>query len=136
MGQNIESLLRAADTAGRTRRPDELQKRLVIVAALLRDAPPEPGPRLLWRDPQGITRSRTISRDLLIGRDPACDIALATPMVSRRHCRLLCRAGHVLLLDLGSTHGTRINGVIEKQSVLADGDIIQAGETALVYSSA
>ena len=46
----------------------------------------------------------------LVGRCPTCEVCLERSRVSRRHCCLASGHGEVLVLDLGSTNGTRING--------------------------
>lgn len=47
----------------------------------------------------------------LIGTAPDCDIRIASPYVSARHCRLTFAAGCWTLEDLGSTNGSFVNGV-------------------------
>jgi hypothetical protein len=47
---------------------------------------------------------------LTIGRAPDCDCVIHDPTVSRHHAELRRRAGEWLLVDLGSTNGTRVNG--------------------------
>ena len=46
-----------------------------------------------------------------IGRLPECDITLDDPNVSRRHAEIRPRGDGFVLVDLGSTNGTRVNGV-------------------------
>lgn len=133
MGQNIEDLLRAADTAGKLKQPAGLQKRLSIVAALLRDAPRTGGPRLLWRDEHEVAQARAIDCELLIGRESTCDIVLASPRVSRRHCRVWPESGHVWVEDLGSASGTIIAGHTVSRLVLCYGDVMDVGGVALAY---
>ena len=50
-------------------------------------------------------------RSWLIGADKLCDIRLASPHVSRRHCRLTSNGSTWIVEDLGSTNGTFVNGV-------------------------
>ena len=47
----------------------------------------------------------------LIGTAPDCDIQIASPYVSARHCRLTRDAGQWTLEDLGSTNGSFVNGL-------------------------
>ena len=48
------------------------------------------------------------TESLTIGRDPANDLHLNSPLVSRRHARVArIERGHTLI-DLGSTHGTYV----------------------------
>jgi pSer/pThr/pTyr-binding forkhead associated (FHA) protein len=45
-----------------------------------------------------------------VGRHFACDVRLDSRRVSRRHCCMALEGGSVVVRDLGSTNGTRING--------------------------
>jgi predicted component of type VI protein secretion system len=59
----------------------------------------------------------------VIGRHPECDHRLSCPLVSRRHCEFSVRGGRVWVEDLGSLHGTRLNGQpVEGLQPLHDGD--------------
>jgi pSer/pThr/pTyr-binding forkhead associated (FHA) protein len=59
---------------------------------------------------------------VVVGRDGFCDVSLSSPRVSRRHCCLAFERNQVLVRDLGSTNGTRINGRRIDQGVLRLGD--------------
>jgi hypothetical protein len=67
-----------------------------------------------------------------IGRAPECELVLKDSRVSRRHARLQARGGVLVLTDLGSTNGTRVNGHRVTEVVLGAGDRIQVGETSIV----
>jgi pSer/pThr/pTyr-binding forkhead associated (FHA) protein len=71
-----------------------------------------------------------------IGRAPECELVLKDSLVSRKHARLHARDGVVVLTDLGSTNGTRVNGHRVTELVLGEGDRIQIGETSLVVEAA
>ena len=59
----------------------------------------------------------------VVGRHPECDHQLACPVISRRHCTFSLRGGRVWVEDLGSRHGTRLNGYpVEGLQPLNDGD--------------
>ena len=47
---------------------------------------------------------------LLIGRKEDCDVHLDHKSVSKMHCVIAHSDGLLLLRDLGSTNGTRVNG--------------------------
>jgi len=67
-----------------------------------------------------------------IGRAPDCELVLKDSRVSRRHARLQARGGVLVLTDLGSTNGTRVNGHRITEMVLGAGDRIHVGETTIV----
>jgi adenylate cyclase len=46
----------------------------------------------------------------LVGRDPACELVISSPDVSRQHARLTFGEKSFLVEDLGSTSGTAVNG--------------------------
>ena len=54
-----------------------------------------------------ITLDRTM---VVVGRHPACDTRLDSLRVSRHHCCMTQESGEVVVRDLGSTNGIRING--------------------------
>lgn len=63
----------------------------------------------------------------LVGRGSTSDIQLEDPQVSREHARLSYAEGQLRLEDLGSTHGTFVNGDPIKTSTLKNGDRIRFG---------
>ena len=48
---------------------------------------------------------------LLLGRHPECDIQIESRKISRRHCCIAQVEDYLVVRDLGSTNGIRINGV-------------------------
>src|SRR5258708_38244954 len=64
---------------------------------------------------------------LLMGRDLECDIQIESRKVSRRHCVLAQIADYLVVRDLGSTNGVRINGVRVKEGRLKMGDELTIG---------
>ncbi len=64
-----------------------------------------------------------IDREMLIvGRHPQCDARLDSIRVSRRHCCMTQDHGEVVVRDLGSTNGIRINGQRVEKGRLRAGD--------------
>jgi hypothetical protein len=61
-----------------------------------------------------------------VGRAPDCDLVLADPTVSKHHFELRHEGANVVLVDLGSTNGTRVNDAGARDRVLVDGDRICA----------
>jgi len=72
---------------------------------------------------------------VLIGRLPECDITIRDSNVSRRHAEIQPRGDHFVLVDLGSTNGTRVNGVRITERELRDGDELAFGTTRLVFEA-
>jgi hypothetical protein len=70
-----------------------------------------------------------------IGRLADCDIVLADPNVSRRHAEVRPRGDGFEIADLGSTNGTRVNGVGVKERLLDDGDEITVGGTKIRFEA-
>lgn len=68
-----------------------------------------------------------------IGRLPECAIVLSDPNASRRHAQLRKDGDSVLLVDLGSTNGTQVNGIPRREHRLAPGDQITIGTTTLRF---
>ncbi len=68
----------------------------------------------------------------IIGRDPAANIVIDSPDVSRQHARLFVTEDHVVIEDLGSKNGTFIDAVpVEKPRVLHAPEEIMIGKTRI-----
>jgi predicted component of type VI protein secretion system len=59
---------------------------------------------------------------VIVGRHPNCDARLDSPRISRRHCCMTQDHGEILVRDLGSTNGIRINGQRVETGWLRPGD--------------
>ena len=59
---------------------------------------------------------------LVVGRHPQCDARLDSIRVSRRHCCMTPDHGEIIVKDLGSTNGIRINGQRVEKGRLRLGD--------------
>jgi hypothetical protein len=76
------------------------------------------------------------SRPISVGRLPECTITLSDSNVSRRHSEIRAAGSGHVVLDLGSTNGTKVNGVrIQGEHQLQDGDIISVGSTHLRFEA-
>ena len=53
----------------------------------------------------------------LVGRRGDCDLRLEHKSVSKLHCMLVRTDGLLVLRDLGSTNGTRVNGTRVRRAV-------------------
>ena len=67
----------------------------------------------------------------VVGRNPDADVRITDQWVSRVHCELYDLEGTLAVRDLGSTHGTFLNGVKIAESVVMPGDTLTLGMTRL-----
>lgn len=58
----------------------------------------------------------------LIGRKEGCDLRLNHKSISKQHCVLVQVDGVLLLRDLGSTNGTRLNGKRIRRAAVTNND--------------
>lgn len=71
--------------------------------------------------------------EVLIGRDPACELMLDDPTVSGSHARLMYHHGHWWLEDLRSTNGTYLNGeMVLTPLVVTGGDVARCGQVEFI----
>ncbi len=64
---------------------------------------------------------------LLLGRHPECDVQIDSRKISRRHCCIAQVSDYLVVRDLGSTNGIRINGDKVLEGRLAAGDELTIG---------
>ena len=86
---------------------------------------------------EGMERGRVYSRSTLpvsIGREEDNTIQLNDDRISRFHAKLQDHSGRVILTDLDSTNGTRVNGHPIHMRVLQQGDVIAVGRCVLLFS--
>jgi pSer/pThr/pTyr-binding forkhead associated (FHA) protein len=72
-----------------------------------------------------------ITKDLvLVGRKEDCDLQLDHKSISKQHCVIVKTDGLLLLRDLGSTNGTRVNGQRVRRAALLPNDRINIASLA------
>ena len=72
------------------------------------------------------------SEQMLFGRSDDCDVFLDHNHISKEHFRLKLLEGKCVLIDLGSTNGTFLNGEkLKKPRVLKSDDVVVAGNYTL-----
>jgi pSer/pThr/pTyr-binding forkhead associated (FHA) protein len=64
---------------------------------------------------------------ILIGRHPDCDVRIDSSKVSRRHCCVAMAYDRLLIRDLGSRNGVRVNGQLLEETRLRAGDELAIG---------
>ncbi len=68
---------------------------------------------------------------VVIGADRGCDVALADPSVSGRHCTISPTSAGFVVTDLGSKNGTTIDGVAVGKVTAPAGAILKLGHTLI-----
>lgn len=80
------------------------------------------------------TRVWPLSKEsLVIGRGDWCDVMLPDPGCSRRHAEIRREGDEWVMIDLGSTNGTEVNGKRVNRHRLSVGDRLVLGETTLEF---
>jgi pSer/pThr/pTyr-binding forkhead associated (FHA) protein len=85
---------------------------------------------------EGLERGKVYSHlttPITIGREDDNDIQLNDDRISRFHAKLQDDGGRVILTDLDSTNGTRVNGHAVQMKVLQSGDLVTIGRCVLVF---
>lgn len=92
------------------------------------------GPRLVWERGDGDRVEFVLVAEVtLVGRDDEADITLTEPLVSRLHARIERRGSGFVVLDLGSTNLTRVNGEVVSQRELRNGDEVRFARARCVF---
>jgi hypothetical protein len=68
----------------------------------------------------------------LVGRNPACDITLDHGSISRQHCLMQISDRGLHVKDLGTTNGTKINGVNITEGYINPGDQLTMGHLVFI----
>ena len=83
-------------------------------------------PRLIYEKPDGARLEFPLNAEVTsIGRDASADVIIDEPLVSRIHARIERRDERFVLIDLGSTNLTRVNGDVIVERELAPGDVLR-----------
>jgi len=88
-----------------------------------------PSARLVWQRSDGQEVEFPLDGEALdVGRDEDAAIRVDEPLVSRRHARIERRGEVWMVVDLGSTNFTRVNGErLRRERELAHGDELHFG---------
>jgi len=83
-------------------------------------------PRLVWERADGSQlQFPLVSSPMTVGRDESADIRVDEALVSRAHARIERRGQAYVVVDLGSTNLTRVNGEVVLERELRHGDEIR-----------
>lgn len=90
---------------------------------------------IVLEDGAEIDRIQITKAPVTIGRMSSNDVVLSDHNVSRKHAELRNEGGRWLVIDLGSTNGTSVNGKLAREHPLESGDRITFGSTELEFRS-
>ncbi|MDA2811383.1 DUF3662 and FHA domain-containing protein [Nocardiopsis sp. RSe5-2] len=83
---------------------------------------------------QGMQQSYELTTPVtLLGRGTDCDLRLVDNGVSRHHAEIRLEDDEAVLVDLGSTNGTFVNGQQVRRVGLVDGTRISLGRTTMTF---
>ena len=86
---------------------------------------------LLVRKGAGAGALHHLTGPVTLGRGTAADVMVPDEAVSREHAAVRIDGATVVVEDLDSSNGTRVNGTEVSQARLEHGDLIQLGGTEL-----
>jgi pSer/pThr/pTyr-binding forkhead associated (FHA) protein len=90
--------------------------------------------KLVLLNPNGPEQEFELAKaSISLGRAATNDVILDDVRVSRSHAHLGCGEEGVTLVDMGSSNGTRVNGIRIKRTTLVPGDTISLGSQQLRY---
>ena len=72
---------------------------------------------------------------ITVGREEGNDIELNDERISRFHAKIQLDHDRIVLTDLGSTNGTKVNGEDIQLRILRYGDLISVGRSVLLFGS-
>jgi hypothetical protein len=114
---------------------DHSQKpgRFAVVSGMRETAPAQRAYSLVLDDGSAIDLGR---EHILIGRHAECTVSVPDGNVSRRHAEVRPVGTGYAVADLGSTNGTRVNGIrIQGERSLDPGDVITVGNCNLRFEA-
>lgn len=82
---------------------------------------------------KGRTFKITPDHEAVVGRISECDVCIADPHISRRHCVISAGQTGYFIKDLGSANGVVLNGVKVTDAALKDGDKLQFGKVEVEF---
>ncbi len=117
---------------------DELEsaQRPRLTAATAAPQAPDPGgvtdPTLIVRT--GVDAGAMLvldGRRVTAGRGTGCDLVVRDTTVSREHAAFVLRSDTWWVLDLGSTNGSRVNGLRAAEHPIVPGDRVELGDVVV-----
>lgn len=92
-----------------------------------------PAAKLISKDPLfSFHEIELVDLPVRLGRGPDADVQLGDRWVSREHCEIVSADDALVVRDLGSKHGTFVNGRSVLEAELHPGDELNIGLTRFV----
>ena len=134
-GKNLHiSLIEVIAKSGSASRPKMIATGK-LQSALKRDKEPEAKFRYYLVPQDRLTERIYINKtSTVMGRDPECDCFVDDKDVSWRHCLVDMQSRGISVLDLNSTNGTFVNGILVRDAPLKPGDRLEVGPCAFAVN--
>ena len=78
-------------------------------------------------------RELMIRERMTVGRDPGCDVSDGDPRLSRKHAEFLATPDGLVIRDLDSRNGIRVNGRRVQEATLTPGDMVEIAHLAVRF---
>src|SRR5215470_5493636 len=88
--------------------------------------------KLIIKDGTG-EREIPLAGTVSVGRDPSCEISASDPALSRHHAEFLETGRGILVRDLRSQNGIKVNSVVVREAVLQPGDVVTIAALVMRY---
>ncbi len=75
----------------------------------------------------GVPRVMDLQGEMSVGRTEGNDLILNHPSVSRKHARIEARDDAFWIIDLKSTNGVKVNGIVVAEAMVSSGDKLLVG---------
>ena len=89
--------------------------------------------RKLVLDDGRAERELVVRDRLTVGRDPSCDVSDADPRLSRKHAEFQVTPKGIVVRDLDSRNGVRVNGRTIREALLSPGDLVEVAHLSIRF---
>ena len=89
--------------------------------------------RRLVLDDGRAERELVVRERIVVGRDPSCDVSDSDPRLSRRHAEFRATPRGLVVKDLDSRNGVRVNGRPVQETLLAPGDLVEIAHLSVRF---
>jgi pSer/pThr/pTyr-binding forkhead associated (FHA) protein len=89
--------------------------------------------RRLVLDDGRAERELVVRERIVVGRDPSCDVSDSDPRLSRRHAEFLVTPKGLVVKDLDSRNGVRVNGRPVQETLLTPGDLVEIAHLSVRF---